>query len=150
MDINLIVLIVLAIIFVFITHRYGKSYLVAFILSFYPAYFLFDVLKKDYINSSETVVVVGLFVLSFALMMYIMRKTIVAGFSFEPMKRWIDAIVLTIGAISQLALVYYYILPQLNELYTVSGPVADFFSSTVSYSILALIPFVALVVGARD
>ncbi len=150
MDINLIGLIVLAIIFVFVTFRFGKSYLVAFLLAFYPAYFLFDLIKDDYVVSNESIVVIGIFAASFALMMYIMRKTINAGFSFSPVKRWVDSIILTLGAISQIALVYYYILPQLNSLYALSGPVANFFSNTVSYGVLALIPFVALVISARD
>jgi len=150
MDIDLIVLIVIAVIFAFVTFRFGKTYLVSFILSFYPAYFLFDLLQDNYFDSTSSSAIIGLFVVSLALMTYIHKKTVVAGFSFSPTKRWIDAVILSLGAISQCALIYYYVLPQLAGLYTLSGFVSTFFQSTVSYGVLALVPFVALLISARD
>jgi hypothetical protein len=149
-NIDLIALLIIAVAFIFITYKYGKSYLTAFILSFYPTYFLFDLLKDTYVNSKDPLVIVGIFLASFALIMYILRRTIQGGFSFTPTKRWIDAIALTLGAITQLAFVYYHVLPQLGDLYNLSKVIDSFVNGTVPYLALAAAPFVALFISARD
>ncbi len=149
MNIDTIVLIALAIIFIFTTYRYGKSYLTAFILAFYPAYFLFDIVKGK-VASKEPIVIIGLFVICLGLMIYILRKTVSAGFSFTPAKHWIDSIALSAGAISQIAFVYYHTLPQLSTLYNLSGQVDKIFNTTIPFMVLALIPFISLLISARD
>ncbi|MEN9647424.1 MAG: hypothetical protein RLY57_228 [Candidatus Parcubacteria bacterium] len=149
MNIDIIVLAAIGIFFVFTAYRYGKSYLTAFILSFYPAYFLYDIVKGK-VSSKEPAVIVGLFVVVFVLVLYVLRRTVSAGFAFTNAKRWIDAIVLSAGALAQIAFVYYVFLPQLSALYNVSGVVDGFFNGVLSTTILALIPFVALVVSARE
>jgi hypothetical protein len=149
MNIDIIVLAIIGAFFIFTTYRYGKSYLTAFILSFYPAYFLYDILKGK-VSSKEPIVIVGLFVVVFALVLYTLRKNIISGFAFTNTKRWIDSLILSAGALAQCAFVYYVFLPQLSSLYNLSGVVDTFFTSTLSTTILALIPFVALVVSARE
>jgi hypothetical protein len=149
MNIDVIVLAVLAVFFFFVSYRYGKTFLTAFVLAFYPTYFLFDLLKEK-VSSKEPIVIVGLFVVCFALVMYILRRTIAAGFSFMPGKRIIDSILLALGAISQCAFVYYFTLPQLGDLYNLSKTVDTFFNGTIPYILLATIPFIALVVAAKD
>lgn len=149
MNIDIIVLIVIGIFFIFTSYRYGKSYLTAFILSFYPAYFLYNIIKGK-VSSKEPMMIIGLFVIVFLLVLYTLRKNISAGFAFTNAKRWIDSIVLSAGALSQCAFVYYVFLPQLSALYNLSGVVDNFFTGMLSTTILALIPFVALVVSARE
>lgn len=149
MNIDVIILAAIGIIFTIAAYKYGKSYLTAFILTFYPTYFLYDIAKAK-ISSQESMIIIGLFIVVFALVLYILRKNISAGFAFTNTKRWIDSFILAAGALAQSAFVYYVFLPELNALYNLSGPVDNFFTGTLSTTILAIIPFVALVVSARD
>ena len=149
MNIDIIVLLALFALFAFATYQYGKSYFTAFILAFYPAYFLFDIVKTK-VSSKEPMVIIGLFVVSFGLVLYILRKTISAGYSYSQAKHWVDSIILSLGAISQIAFVYYHTLPQLSSVYNLSGQVDQIFNTTVPYIVLALIPFIALLITARD
>lgn len=149
MNIDIIVLAVIGLFFVFTAYKYGKSYLTAFILSFYPAYFLYDLVKGK-VSSSEPVVIVGLFTVVLMLVLYVLRKNVSSGFAFTNTKRWIDSVILSAGALAQIAFVYYVFLPQLSTIYNLSGTVDTFFTSTLSSTILAAIPFIALVVSARE
>jgi hypothetical protein len=149
MNIDVIVLSVVGLFFAFTAYKYGKSYLTAFILSFYPAYFLYDIIKTK-VDSKETIVIIGLFVVVFALVLYVLRQTVSAGYSFSSGKRWVDSIVLAVGALAQCAFVYYVFLPELNSIYNLSGTVDNFFNGMLSTTILALIPFAALFISARD
>lgn len=146
---DVIALLVLSVIFFFVTYQFGKGYLTAFIIAFYPAYFLFDLVKEK-VPSKEPLVIVGLFAVCFLLVLYILKKSIKGGFSFYSSKRLINSSLLTIGAISQFAFVYYYTLPQLGNLYNLSRTLDAFFNGTVPYLVLALFPFVALLITARD
>ncbi len=136
--------------FIYITYRYGKSYLTAFILSFYPTYFLFDVINDKFIESTDTMTVLWVFIACFALVLYILRASVHGGLAFSPGKQWLDAIALTVGAISQLAFVYYFALPEFSDIYNLSGVIDAFVNNTIPYILLTLAPFVALLVSAKD
>jgi hypothetical protein len=148
MNIDVIVLIVVGAFFIFTTYRYGKSYLTAFIVSFYPTYFLFDIIKNK-LPSKESALVVGLFIVVFLAVLYVLRKNISAGSAYNESKRLLDSMILAAGALAQCAFVYYVFLPELNAIYNLSGSIDTFFSATISGTILALIPFAALLVSAR-
>ncbi len=145
---DIIAIVLLFVVLIAVTYRYGKSHLTSFVLAFYPTYFLFDLLRPS-VTSKSPYVLVGFFAFSFALMTYVLKRSILAGHSFTTPKRWIDSVLLSLAAISEIALLYYYILP-ISEIYDISKPVDALLGTTVPHLALAIIPFVALVITSRD
>ena len=145
-SVDIIIVLVIAIAFFFLSFVRGEYILVRFLLSFYPTTLIFTNLPFVTLNGSITKVVVYAVIL--IIFFILLSKNMTAGRSYKNSKRTFDAVILSLASVTTLLTIYYHIIP-LSSVYSFTLPVERLFTVNVPYGVWLIIPIVALIIANR-
>ncbi len=145
LTLDYIILIVATILFLIAGLRFGKSVLVAFILSFYPTYLIYS--NLSFLDGKGNTVSLVALALIYVVVYFAARHTIATAFAFSNTMKYIQALTLSASCTFILLFIDYKILP--NALHNFSKAVDGTFSGIPMIAWIA-VPIVALIISSRD
>lgn len=140
LTLDVIILLVIFIGTFFIAYKKSKKSVVRFILPFYVATFVYSTLPFKVTEASGKVL---LFLVVYAVLIFLMKKSITAAGGSGGGRHALDAVLLSFSAIFSLFIAYYKILP-IDKIIEINFPFSNLILNSVPYYILILIPLILI------
>lgn len=146
LTLDLIIIIAIAVFFVFISIIKGEFILARVLVSFYPTTLIYT--NLPYFNPTTSISKILTYFFIFFVCYFLLRKNITAGRSYNNGKKIFDALILSIASLLTLMTIYYHIIP-LESIVSFSLPFSYYITSTIPFGALLFIPILALVITNR-
>jgi len=140
LTLDLIILIVLFVFTFFIAYKKSKKSVARFVLPFYVTTLVYTTLPFKATDASAKIM---LFVVTWAVLIFLMKKSITAVGGARGARHIVDSILLSFAAIFSLFIAYFKILP-IESLIKINFPFSAFILDKVPYYVLILIPLVLI------
>lgn len=143
LTLDLIILIVLFCITFFIAFRKSKKSVARFIIPFYVATLIYPTVP---FKSTEALPKVLLFLVTYAVLVFLMKKSITAVGAVGGARHFLDALLLSFSAIFSLFIAYYKILP-IDKIVQINFPFSAVILTNIPYYILISIPLILIYIS---
>lgn len=140
LTLDVIILLVLFIVTFFIAYKKSKKSVARFILPFYVATLIYSTLPFQVTEESAKVLV---FLVVYAVLIFLMKKSITASGGVDGWRHILDSILLSLSAIFSLFIAYYKILP-LEKIIKINFPFSGLILENIPYYILISIPLILI------
>lgn len=143
LTIDLIILIVLFCVTFYIAFKKSKRSVARFILPFYVATLIYSTLPFKMTEATSKVL---LFAATYAVLVFLMKKSITASGGARGMRHFLDSILLSFSAVFSLFIAYYKIIP-LEKIIKINFPFSAFILTHTPYYILISIPLILIFIS---
>lgn len=136
LTIDVIILLVIFVFTFFVAYKKSKKSVARFVIPFYVATLIYSTLPFKATEASAKVL---LFLVVYAVLIFLMKKSITAASGGYGGRHVLDSFLLSFAAIFSLFIAYYKILP-LDKIIKINFPFSGFILENIPYYILILIP----------
>lgn len=143
LTLDVIILLAIFIITFFIAFKKSKKSVARFVLPFYVATLIYSTLPFKVTEASAKVL---LFLVVYAVLIFLMKKSITAAGGAYGGRHVLDSILLSFAAIFSLFIAYYKILP-LDKIIKINFPFSSLILTNVPYYALIMIPLVLIYIS---
>lgn len=143
LTLDVIILLVIFISTFFIAYKKSKKSVARFVLPFYVATLIYSTLPFKVSEASSKVL---LFLVVYAALVFLMKKSITAASGAYGGRHILDSLLLSFAAIFSLFIAYYKILP-IDKIFKINFPFSNIILTNVPYYALILIPLVLIYIS---
>lgn len=143
LTIDLIILLVIFVFTFFVAFKKSKKSVARFVLPFYVATLIYSTLPFKATEASAKVL---MFLVTYAALVFLMKKSITAVGAVGGARHFLDSILLSFAAIFSLFIAYYKILP-LDKIIKINFPFSALILENVPYYALISIPLVLIFIS---
>ncbi|MEN9921060.1 MAG: hypothetical protein RLZZ517_38 [Candidatus Parcubacteria bacterium] len=136
LTLDVIILLAIFIFTFFVAYKKSKKSVARFVIPFYVATFVYSTLPFKATEASAKVL---LFLVVYAILIFLMKRSITAFGGGYGGRHILDSIMLAFSAIFSLFIAYYKILP-LDKIININFPFSAFILDKIPYYVLILIP----------
>ena len=141
LTLDIIIILAIFIGSVFISFAKGEYVLARFILAFYPTTLFY--LYLPFISLETPLAkIIGFIAIYFGFIM-LLKKNFTTGRSYKKSKRFLDSVILALGALVTIITIYYHIIP-LDSLWKFSLPFSKYITSIIPLGIWLIIPAITV------
>jgi hypothetical protein len=140
---DLIILIVIFCVTFFIAFKKSKKSVARFVIPFYVATLIYPTLP---FKSTEASAKILIFLVTYAVLVFLMKKSITAVGAVSGARHFFDALLLSFSAIFSLFIAYQFIIP-LDKILKINFPFSAIILDNIPYYALISIPLVLIYIS---